>query len=142
MAGGGTTDYAVDIFHKAVNNENFTCFLKEDTYLPMMYMEDAVNATIELMEAPTAAIKTRTSYNVSGMSFSPKEIYDCIKMHQPDFKIKYEPDFRQSIADSWPKSIDDSAAQNDWGWKAKFDLTKMSAEILTKLPAYFNYNTK
>jgi nucleoside-diphosphate-sugar epimerase len=94
-------------------------------------MEDAVNATIELMEAPTAAIKIRTSYNVSGMSFSPKEIYDCIKMHQPDFKIKYEPDFRQSIADSWPKSIDDSAAQNDWGWKAKFDLTKMSAEILT-----------
>jgi nucleoside-diphosphate-sugar epimerase len=142
MAGGGTTDYAVDIFHKAVNNENFTCFLQEDTYLPMMYMEDAVNATIELMEAPTAAIKIRTSYNVSGMSFSPKEIYDCIKMHQPDFKIKYEPDFRQSIADSWPKSIDDSAAQNDWGWKAKFDLTKMSAEILTKLPAYFNYNTK
>jgi len=142
MAGGGTTDYAVDIFHKAVNNENFTCFLKEDTYLPMMYMEDAVNATIELMEAPTAVIKTRTSYNVSGMSFSPKEIYDCIKMHQPDFNIKYEPDFRQSIADSWPKSIDDSAAQNDWGWKAKFDLTKMSAEILTKLPAYFNYNTK
>jgi len=142
MAGGGTTDYAVDIFHKAVNNENFTCFLKEDTYLPMMYMEDAVNATIEFMEAPTAVIKTRTSYNVSGMSFSPKEIYDCIKMHQPDFNIKYEPDFRQSIADSWPKSIDDSAAQNDWGWKAKFDLTKMSAEILTKLPAYFNYNTK
>ncbi|MEI7960609.1 MAG: NAD-dependent epimerase/dehydratase family protein [Chitinophagaceae bacterium] len=142
MAGGGTTDYAVDIFHKAVNNENFTCFLKEDTYLPMMYMEDAVNATIELMEAPTAVIKTRTSYNVSGMSFSPKEIYDCIKMHQPDFNIKYEPDFRQSIADSWPKSIDDSAAQNDWGWKAKFDLNKMSAEILAKLPAYFNYNTK
>lgn len=142
MAGGGTTDYAVDIFHKAVNNENFTCFLQEDTYLPMMYMEDAVNATIELMEAPTAAIKIRTSYNVSGMSFSPKEIYNCIVMHQPDFKIKYEPDFRQSIADSWPKSIDDSAAQNDWGWKAKFDLTKMSAEILTKLPAYFNYNTK
>jgi len=142
MAGGGTTDYAVDIFHKAVNNENFTCFLKEDTYLPMMYMEDAVNATIELMEAPTAVIKTRTSYNVSGMSFSPKEIYDCIKMHQPDFNIKYEPDFRQSIADSWPKSIDDSAAQNDCGWKAKFDLTKMSAEILAKLPAYFNYNTK
>lgn len=142
IAGGGTTDYAVDIFHKAVNNENFTCFLQEDTYLPMMYMEDAVNATIELMEAPAAAIKTRTSYNVSGMSFSPKEIYDCIKMYQPDFKIKYEPDFRQSIADSWPKSIDDSAAQNDWGWKAKFDLNKMSAEILTKLPAYFNYNTK
>lgn len=142
MAGGGTTDYAVDIFHKAVNNENFTCFLKEDTYLPMMYMEDAVNATIEFMEAPTAVIKTRTSYNVSGMSFSPKEIYDCIKMHQPDFNIKYEPDFRQSIADSWPKSIDDSAAQNDWGWKAKFDLNKMSAEILAKLPAYFNYNTK
>lgn len=142
MAGGGTTDYAVDIFHKAVNNENFTCFLQEDTYLPMMYMEDAVNATIDLMEAPAAAIKTRTSYNVSGMSFSPKEIYNCIVMHQPDFKIKYEPDFRQSIADSWPKSIDDSAAQNDWGWKAKFDLTKMSAEILTKLPAYFNYNTK
>jgi nucleoside-diphosphate-sugar epimerase len=142
MAGGGTTDYAVDIFHKAVNNENFTCFLQEDTYLPMMYMEDAVNATIDLMEAPAAAIKTRTSYNVSGMSFSPKEIYNCIVMHQPDFKIKYEPDFRQSIADSWPKSIDDSAAQNDWGWKAKFDLTKMSTEILTKLPAYFNYNTK
>lgn len=142
MAGGGTTDYAVDIFHKAVNNENFTCFLKEDTYLPMMYMEDAVNATLQLMEAPAETIKIRTSYNISGMSFSPKEIYQCIKMHQPDFKIKYEPDFRQFIADSWPKSIDDSAAQNDWGWEAKFDLTKMSADILTKLPAYFNYNTK
>ena len=142
MAGGGTTDYAVDIFHKAINNENFTCFLKEDTYLPMMYMEDAVNATLQLMEAPAETIKIRTSYNISGMSFSPKEIYHCIKMHQPDFKIKYEPDFRQFIADSWPKSIDDSAAQNDWGWEAKFDLTKMSADILTKLPAYFNYNTK
>jgi len=142
MAGGGTTDYAVEIFHKAVNKENFNCFLQEDTYLPMMYMEDAVNATIELMEAPAASIKIRTSYNISGMSFSPKEIFDCIKMHQPDFQIKYVPDFRQSIADSWPKSIDDTDAQNDWGWRTKFDLNKMTAEILTKLPAYFNYNTK
>ena len=142
MAGGGTTDYAVDIFHKAVNQENFSCFLQEDTYLPMMYMEDAVNATIQLMEAPAAAIKIRTSYNISGMSFSPKEIYDCIKMHVPNFKISYAPDFRQQIADSWPKSIDDTAAKLDWGWKANYDLTKMTGEILTKLPVYFNYQKK
>lgn len=142
MAGGGTTDYAVDIFHKAVNQENFSCFLQEDTYLPMMYMEDAVNATIQLMEAPATAIKIRTSYNISGMSFSPKEIYDCIKMHVPNFKISYAPDFRQQIADSWPKSIDDTAAKLDWGWKANYDLTKMTGEILTKLPVYFNYQKK
>jgi nucleoside-diphosphate-sugar epimerase len=105
-------------------------------------MEDAVNATIQLMEAPAAAIKIRTSYNISGMSFSPKEIYDCIKMHVPNFKISYAPDFRQQIADSWPKSIDDTAAKLDWGWKANYDLTKMTGEILTKLPVYFNYQKK
>lgn len=142
MAGGGTTDYAVDIFHKAVNNEHFNCFLQEDTYLPMMYMEDAVNATIQLMEAPIETIRIRSSYNISGMSFSPKEIFESIKIHHPNFKINYEPDFRQSIANSWPSSISDIAARTDWGWSAKYDLNKMTEEILFKLPNYFNYHTK
>lgn len=142
MAGGGTTDYAVDIFHKAVNNEPFNCFLQKDTYLPMMYMEDAVNATIQLMEAPKESIKIRSSYNISGMSFSPKEIFESIKKHYPHFDIQYTPDFRQSIADSWPNSIDDSAAKYDWGWAASFDLNKMTEEILIKLPLYFNDSSK
>lgn len=135
LPGGGTTDYAVDIYYKAVNKEPFTCFLQEDTALPMMYMEDAVQATLQLMAAPAANIHIRTSYNLAGMSFSPKEIAESIRSHYPEFSITYAPDFRQKIADSWPSSINDDCARNDWGWKASFGLTEMTAEILTKLPS-------
>ncbi|MBX2961764.1 MAG: NAD-dependent epimerase/dehydratase family protein [Cyclobacteriaceae bacterium] len=132
--GGGTTDYAVDIFFKALTDKKFECFLKEDTYLPMMYMDDAVKATLDLMEAPAEKIKVRSSYNISSISFSPKEIAAEIKKHIPEFTITYNPDFRQTIADSWPQSIDDSAARNDWGWQHQFGLREMTEEILTKLP--------
>jgi nucleoside-diphosphate-sugar epimerase len=135
LPGGGTTDYAVDIYYKAVNKEPFTCFLQEDTALPMMYMEDAVQATLQLMAAPAANIQIRTSYNLAGMSFSPKEIAKSIRSHYPEFNIQYAPDFRQKIADSWPSSINDDCARNDWGWKASFGLAEMTAEILTQLPS-------
>ncbi|RNI36651.1 NAD-dependent epimerase/dehydratase family protein [Hanamia caeni] len=128
--GGGTTDYAVEIFHAAVEENHFDCFLKEDTYLPMMYMPDAIRATIELMEAPVEEISVRTSYNISGVSFSPKEIADEIKNHLPRFTISYHPDYRQAIAQSWPQSIDDSLAREDWGWKPKYDLPALTAEML------------
>lgn len=131
--GGGTTDYAVEIFHDAIEDGRYTCFLKEDTYLPMMYMPDAIRATIELMEAPADRISVRTSYNVSGMSFSPKEIAACIKKHIPDFEIDYKPDYRQAIADSWPQSIDASVATADWGWKPEFDLEKLTADMFDNL---------
>ena len=131
--GGGTTDYAVEIFYEALTNKKYDCFLKEDTYLPMMYMPDAIRATIELMEAPFDNIKTRTSYNISGMSFSPKEIAAEIKKHIPEFVINYKPDYRQAIADSWPQSIDDSIANKDWEWKAKFDLSAMTKDMLDNL---------
>ena len=135
LPGGGTTDYAVDIYYKAVNKEPFTCFLQEDTALPMMYMEDAVQATLQLMAAPVVNIHIRTSYNLAGMSFSPKEIAESIRSHYPEFNIQYAPDFRQKIADSWPSSINDDCARNDWGWKASFGLAEMTAEILTQLPS-------
>lgn len=122
LPGGGTTDYAVDIFYSARKNEKYDCFLREDTPLPMMYMADAIRATIELMEAPKEQVKIRSSYNLSGLSFTPAEIYSEIKKHNPSFEITYSPDFRQKIADSWPGSIDDAEAQKDWGWKADFDL--------------------
>ncbi|MBL7746812.1 MAG: NAD-dependent epimerase/dehydratase family protein [Chitinophagaceae bacterium] len=131
--GGGTTDYAVEIYHDALDDKKYECFLKEDTYLPMMYMPDAIRATIELMEAPADKIRVRTSYNVSGMSFSPKEIGAEIKKHIPDFSITYKPDYRQAIADSWPQSIDDSVARNDWGWKEEFDLSAMTRDMLVNL---------
>jgi len=131
--GGGTTDYAVEIYHEALKNEQYTCFLSEDTYLPMMYMDDAIRGTIELMEAPADKVKTRMAYNISAMSFSPKEITEAIKLHIPDFKISYAPDFRQQIANGWPQSIDDSAARNDWGWQNEFDLNKMTNEMLIHL---------
>jgi nucleoside-diphosphate-sugar epimerase len=138
LAGGGTTDYAVDIYHQAIREQNFTCFLTADTYLPMMYMDDAVQATMQLMAAPASSIRVRTSYNVSGMSFSPREIAESIQSHYPKFQVQYAPDFRQQIADSWPSSINDDCARNDWGWKAQFDLPKMTTEILTKLPSYIH----
>lgn len=131
--GGGTTDYAVEIFHEALEEKKYECFLKEDTYLPMMYMPDAIRATIELMEAPAAKISVRTSYNVSGMSFSPKEIAAEIKKNIPGFVISYKPDYRQAIADSWPQSIDDSVANKDWGWKEEFDLPAMTKDMLANL---------
>jgi nucleoside-diphosphate-sugar epimerase len=128
--GGGTTDYAVEIFHEAVEEKKYTCFLKEDTYLPMMYMPDAIRATVELMEADAAKISVRTSYNLSGMSFSPQEIGAAITQHIPDFTMEYQPDYRQAIADSWPASIDDSVARSDWGWKEEYDLAAMTADML------------
>ncbi len=132
--GGGTTDYAVDIFFKALTTKKFECFLKPDTYLPMMYMDDAVKATIDLMEVPAERITERGSYNVSAMSFCPAEIASEIKKHVFDFEITYQPDFRQSIADSWPRSINDSVARIDWGWNPQFDLSKMTKDILSRLP--------
>jgi nucleoside-diphosphate-sugar epimerase len=131
--GGGTTDYAVEIFHEALEEKKYDCFLKEDTYLPMMYMPDAIKATLELMEAPAEKITIRTSYNISGMSFSPKEIAAEIKNHIPEFTISYNPDYRQQIANSWPQSIDDSVARKDWGWKEDYDLSAMTKDMLENL---------
>jgi nucleoside-diphosphate-sugar epimerase len=131
--GGGTTDYAVEIFHEALESKTYTSFLNRDTYLPMMYMPDAIRATIELMEAPAEKISIRTSYNISGMSFSPAEIAQEIKSHIPDFEMKYAPDYRQTIAESWPQSIDDAVAGNDWGWKPEYDLSSMTRDMLENL---------
>lgn len=133
LPGGGTTDYAVEIYHEAIKNNSYTCYLKEDTYLPMMFMEDAIKATIDLMSAPIGNIKIRSSYNMGGISFSPAEITNEIKKVYPDFTIEYSPDFRQEIADSWPSSIDDNSAQNDWGWKSSFDLEKITKEMFKGL---------
>ncbi len=131
--GGGTTDYAVDIFFKAISEGKYTSFLAPDTYLPMMYMDDAVRATLELMEAPAEKVRVRTSYNVSAMSFCPAQLAATIKKHLPEFTIAYQPDFRQAIADSWPKSIDDNEARRDWGWQHRFGLEEMTADILHNL---------
>lgn len=131
--GGGTTDYAIEIFHEALEEKKYECFLKEDTFLPMMYMPDAIRATLELMHAPADKISIRTSYNISSMSFSPAQIAEEIKKHIPEFEITYKPDYRQAIADSWPASIDDSIARNDWGWKHEYDLEKMTKEMLDNL---------
>lgn len=131
--GGGTTDYAVEIFHEALEQKKYECFLNETTYLPMMYMPDAIRATIELMEAPASKISVRTSYNLSGMSFSPKEIAAEIKKHIPEFNISYKEDYRQAIANSWPQSIDDSVARKDWGWKEEYDLSRMVKDMLDNL---------
>jgi nucleoside-diphosphate-sugar epimerase len=131
--GGGTTDYAVHIFHEALKKGSYECFLSETTALPMMHMEDAIRATIEIMHAPADNIKIRGSYNLSGISFNPKQIADEIKKHIPDFSISYKPDFRQAIADSWPKSINDSEARKDWGWKEKYDLPKLVENMLENL---------
>ncbi|MES2023666.1 MAG: NAD-dependent epimerase/dehydratase family protein [Patescibacteria group bacterium] len=131
--GGGTTDYAVDIFYEVLKNKKYACFLSENTYLPMMYMDDAIRATMELMDAPAENLKSRMAYNLSGMSFSPKEIAEEVKKHIPEFEISYAPDHRQAIADGWPKSIDDSTARADWNWKEEFDLPKMTKVMLENL---------
>lgn len=131
--GGGTTDYAVDIYYEALKSGKYTCFLQEDTYLPMMYMDDAIRGTIELMEAPAEKIKSRMAYNFSAMSFSPKELAAVIQSRIPEFEISYAPDFRQQIANGWPQSIDDADARADWGWKHEFDVEKMSDSMLQNL---------
>lgn len=131
--GGGTTDYAVDIYHKAITEGKFTSFLSENSGLPMMYMDDAIKATINIMQAPAESIKIRSSYNLSAMSFTPKEIAEEIKKHYPDFTIDYAPDFRQKIADSWPESIDDTPAREDWGWQNDYDLESMTVEMFAQL---------
>jgi nucleoside-diphosphate-sugar epimerase len=131
--GGGTTDYAVSIFHEAVQKGSYTCFLNEDSYLPMMYMPDAIRATMEIMQAPKEKISVRTSYNVAAISFSPADVYAAIQKRFPEFQIKYLPDYRQEIANSWPHSIEDGAARNDWGWQPDYDLEKMTEDMLEHL---------
>lgn len=134
--GGGTTDYAVDIYHKAITEGKFTSFLNEKSELPMMYMDDAIKATIGIMQASEEQIKIRSSYNLSAMSFTPKQIAEEIKKHYPNFTIDYDPDFRQKIADSWPASIDDTSAREDWGWENDYDLEKMTVEMFKNLKEY------
>ena len=131
--GGGTTDYAVHIFHEALRSKHYSCFLSEETRLPMMYMHDALDATIGIMNADADKIKIHSSYNVAAMSFTPGEIAAEIKKHVPEFTISYKPDIRQEYADSWPQSIDDSEARNDWGWKKKYDLPKMTEDMLLNI---------
>ena len=131
LPGGGTTDYAVDIFYQAKKSGKYTSFLDKDSALPMMYMDDAIRATIELMQAPKEQVKIRSSYNLAGISFTPETLAEAIKKQLPDFTISYAPDFRQAIADSWPDSIDDSSAKSDWGWREKFNLEEMVKEMLS-----------
>ncbi|MDM1497744.1 NAD-dependent epimerase/dehydratase family protein [Myroides odoratimimus] len=131
--GGGTTDYAVDIFYKAIEDKHYDCFLSEGSALPMMYMEDALNATVGIMQAKKEDVKIRSSYNLGGISFTPEEIAAEIAKHIPDFTIEYNSDFRQAIADSWPASIDDTSAQQDWGWNHKYDLSSMTEVMLENL---------
>lgn len=131
--GGGTTDYAVDIYHKALENQSYECFLSAETKMPMMYMDDAIAATIQIMQAPAEQIKIRSSYNLAAMSFTPTEIAAEIQKHIPEFTISYAPDFRQKIADSWPASIDDSRAREDWGWNHHFALDNMTVDMLEHL---------
>ncbi|MEY8781236.1 NAD-dependent epimerase/dehydratase family protein [Allomuricauda sp. XS_ASV26] len=138
MPGGGTTDYAVEIYHEALKQGKYECFLSSETQLPMMYMDDAIRATICLMESPAEKIKVRSSYNLAGMTFTPKEISKSIEKHIPGFTISYAPDFRQEIADSWPSSIDDTKARQQWGWTPRFDLDQTTKEMLDNLKAMTN----
>ena len=131
--GGGTTDYAIDIFHKATAGVDYDCFLNETSALPMLFMDDAIRATIELMEAPSEQIKIRSSYNLAGVSFTPKELSEAIKKQLPNFNITYNPDFRQAIADSWPNSIDAAITEQHWGWKPRFDLPKIVDEMIKNI---------
>lgn len=133
LPGGGTTDYAIDIFHHAIDSGTYECFLEQDTMLPMMYMEDAIRATVEIMTADANDIKERSSYNLAGMSFNPAQITQEITNHIPDFKVTYNPDFRQQIANSWPDSIDDSKAREDWSWSHEYDLSKTTQDMLKNL---------
>ena len=133
LPGGGTTDYAVDVFHKAIVGEKYECFLSENTMLPMMYMDDAVKATIDLMETEIENVKIRNSYNLAAMSFTPKEMEQEIQKHYPDFEINYNPDFRQKIANSWPESINDNMARNDWGWQHAYGLKELADTMITNL---------
>jgi nucleoside-diphosphate-sugar epimerase len=133
LPGGGTTDYAVEIFYKAFEEGHFTCFLREDTVLPMMYMPDCIKATIDLMEADLSSLEHHADFNLAAMSFAPADLVAEIQKHMPEFTCDYEPDFRQAIADSWPRSIDDSAAREEWGWEPEFDLAAMTADMLEKL---------
>ncbi len=134
MAGGGTTDYAVEIFQYVLDKKEYSCFLEKDTRLPMIFMEDAIRATFEIMEAPIENINIRTSYNISGINFTPEELVQEIQVHHPDFKCTYLPDFRQQIAESWPQKIDDTEAMVDWGWKPSYDLPKMVSSMFENLP--------
>jgi nucleoside-diphosphate-sugar epimerase len=138
LPGGGTTDYAVDIFHHALKSNQYTCFLGEETTLPMMYMPDAIKATLDIMNAQANDIKIRSSYNIAGLSFSPREIAEAIAKVSSGFSIDYAPDFRQKIADSWPQSIDDGVALADWGWKANYDLDAMVKDMMENLKTFFN----
>ena len=133
LPGGGTTDYAIDIYHKALKHGKYVSFLNAETTLPMMFMEDAINATIDIMKAPSEKVKIRSAYNLAAVSFNPEEITTSIQKHLPDFNIGYKPDFRQAIADSWPQSIDDSKARSDWGWEHKFTLEDMTKIMLENL---------
>lgn len=138
LPGGGTTDYAVEIFHKALKNKSYTSFLTKNTALPMMYMDDAIKATIDLMEAPAEKIKVRSSYNLGAISFSPSQLAKAIKNHIPEFEISYQPDFRQKIADSWPSDIDDSRAREDWGWSHEYDLEAMTKKMILGVATQLN----
>ncbi len=139
--GGGTTDYAVHIFHESIKHGKYESFLSEETALPMMYMPDAIRATIELMEAPSEQVKIRSSYNLAGVSFTPKEIANEVAKHIPNFEMTYKSDFRQEIANSWPQSIDDTYAKNDWGWKLKYDLEKMTSDMMKNLKEQYKIKT-
>jgi nucleoside-diphosphate-sugar epimerase len=141
LPGGGTTDYAVNIYHNAVKKKVFNCFLEASTTLPMIFMDDAIRATLELMDAPKENISVRTSYNLAGMSFNPKEIFEAIKKMYPDFEIRYKPDFRQKIASSWPQSINDIDARKDWSWKPAFNLDTMSKIMIQKLEEQYKLAT-
>ena len=142
LPGGGTTDYAVEIYHEAIKNKSYECFLSETTELPMMYMDDAINATVNIMQAPNESIKIRSSYNLAAMSFTPTDLSNAIKVHIPEFQIRYRPDYRQDIADTWPRSIDDSVARQDWNWKHNYDLEKMTSEMLARLNQKYSSETE
>lgn len=133
LPGGGTTDYAVEIFYEAIKHKKYTCFLSKDTVLPMMYMPDAIRGTIDLAKADLKTLKHHSNFNFSGISFSCEELANSIKKYIPEFEIEYKPDFRQNIADTWPRSIDDSSAREEWNWKAEFDLDKMTKDMLDKI---------
>lgn len=138
LPGGGTTDYAVEIYHEAVKTKSYECFLKPDTELPMMFMDDAIKATLDIMTAQSADIKIRSSYNLAAISFTPKEVVESIKKQIPEFNITYKPDYRQDIADSWPKSINDSYARQDWNWKHAFSLEDITEEMIFQLNKKYN----